>query len=131
MKALLKHLCGPSLRTLRWLLAFSGILLMVGCTNPMDLLKGSTNVAANTQIGKTNTQTLGQTEITEQSIVRPQARDIKQTSDTNKVSADELRDVTINEVPMWVILLLILGWLLPSPGEIGRSLVNLFKRTPK
>jgi hypothetical protein len=104
---------------------------MVGCTNPMDLLKGSTNVAANTQIGKTNTQTLGQTEITEQSIVRPQARDIKQTSDTNKVSADELRDVTINEVPMWVILLLILGWLLPSPGEIGRSLVNLFKRTPK
>ena len=128
MKVLLKHLCGPSLRTLRWLLAFSGILLRVGCTNPMDLLKGSTNVAANTQIGKTNTQTLGQTNLTEQSIVRPQARDIRQTADTNKVSSDRVETVVVNEVPIWVILLLILGWLLPSPGEIGRSLVSIFKR---
>ena len=128
MKVLLKHLCGPSLRTLRWLLAFSGILLMVGCTNPMDLLKGSTNVAANTQIGKTNTQTLGQTNLTEQSIVRPQARDIRQSADTNKVSSDKVETVVVNEVPMWVILLLILGWLLPSPGEIGRSLASIFKR---
>lgn len=128
MKVLLKHLCGLSLRTLRWLLAFSGILLMVGCTNPMDLLKGSTNVAANTQIGKTNTQTLGQTNLTEQSIVRPQARDIKQTADTNKVSSDRVETVIVNEVPVWVILLLILGWLLPSPGEIGRSLASIFKR---
>lgn len=130
MKVLLKHLCGPSLRTLRWLLAFSGILLMVGCSGPLDLLTGGgPNIAANTQVGKTNTQTLGQTNLTEQSIVRPQARDIRQSADTNKVSSDTVETVVVNEVPMWVILLLILGWLLPSPGEIGRSLVNIFKKS--
>lgn len=129
MKVLLKHLCGPSLRTLRWLLAFSGILLMVGCTNPMDLLKGSTNVAANTQIGKTNTQTLGQTNLTEQSIVRPQARDIKQSSDTNKVSSDRVETVIVNETPPWLIFIgvilfalwSLLLYQLPSPDQIWKK----------
>jgi len=128
MKALLKSLCGPSLRTLHWLLVSSGILLMAGCSNPLDLLSGGTNVAANVQAGKTNTQTLGTTNNTEQSIVRPQARDIRQSSDTNKVTADRVETVVVNETPPWVILLLILGWLLPSPGEMGRSLVNIFRR---
>lgn len=129
MKVLLKLLCGPSLRTLRWLSVSSGILLMAGCSGPLDLLTGGgTNVAANTQVGKTNTQTLGQTNLTEQSIVRPQARSIKQSADTNKVSSDRVETVVVNEVPVWVILLLILGWLLPSPGEIGRSIASIFKR---
>jgi hypothetical protein len=128
MRALLKSLCGPSLRTLRWLLVSSGILLMVGCSNPLDLLSGGTNVAANVQAGKTNTQTLGTTNNTEQSIVRPQARIIKQSSDRNKVASDSVEYIEINEIPPWVILLLILGWLLPSPGEMGRSLVNIFRR---
>lgn len=107
----------------------SGILLMVGCSGPLDLLTGGgPNIAANTQVGKTNTQTVGTTNNTDQTIVRPQARDIKQTSDTNKVSADKVETVVVNEVPVWVILLLILGWLLPSPGEIGRSIASIFKR---
>ena len=128
MNHLLKSLYGLYLRTLRWLLVCSGILLMVGCSNPLDLLTGGTNVIANTQVGKTNTQTIGTTKNLEQSIVRPQARDIKQTSDTNKVSADRVETVVVNEVPIWVILLLILGWLFPSPGEIGRSIVSIFKK---
>lgn len=129
MNHLLKSLYGLSLRTLRWLLVCSGILLMAGCSGPLDLLTGGgTNVAANTQVGKTNTQTLGQTNLTEQSIVRPQARSIKQSADTNKVSSDRVETVVVNEVPVWVILLLILGWLLPSPGEIGRSIASIFKR---
>jgi hypothetical protein len=110
------------------IILLSGILLMVGCSNPLDLLSGGTNVAANVQAGKTNTQTVGTTNNTEQSIVRPQARTIKQSSDRNKVASDSVEYIEINEIPPWVILLLILGWLLPSPGEMGRSLANIFRR---
>lgn len=120
----------PSLYSplVRSLLVCLGMLLMVGCSGPLDLLTGGgPNVAANTQVGKTNTQTVGQTNLTEQSVVRPQARDIRQTSDTNKVSAESVQTVVVNEIPAWVILLLILGWFLPSPGQIGRSLVNIFR----
>jgi len=107
------------------------MLLMVACSNlnPIGLLTGGgPNVAANTQAGKTNTQTIGTTTINEQKLVRPQARDIRQTADTNQVRSDNVETVVVNEVPVWVILLLILGWLFPSPGEIGRSIANIIKK---
>lgn len=64
----------------------------------------------------------------DQKIVRPQARDIRQSQDTNKVQADRVETVVVNELPPWILLLLILGWLLPSPGEMGRAIFNIFKR---
>jgi len=98
-------------------------------SNPLSLLTGGgPNVAANVQAGKTNSQTVGTTNVTEQKLVRPQARDIRQSNDTNKVQASEVDTVVVNEVPVWVILLLILGWLFPSPGEIGRSILSIFKK---
>jgi len=119
----------PYSHSVRLLLGCLGILLMVGCSGPLDLLTGGgVNTAANTQVGKTNTQTVGTTQNTDQTIVRPQARDIKQSSDTNKVSSGTIDTVVVNEIPVWVILLLIVGWLLPSPGEMGRSLISIFKR---
>ena len=119
----------PYSHSVRLLLGCLGILLMVGCSGPLDLLTGGgVNTAANTQVGKTNTQTVGTTQNTDQTIVRPQARDIKQSSDTNKVSSGTIDTVVVNEIPVWVILLLIVGWLLPSPGEMGRSLSSIFKR---
>lgn len=48
-----------------------------------------------------------------------------------KVSAESVEKVTVNEVQPWVVLLLILGWLLPSPNEIARCVSNLFKRKDK
>lgn len=118
-----------SLPSVPLLLGCLGILLMVGCSSPLDLLKGSTNVAANTQIGKTNTQTLGQTNLTEQSIVRPQARDIRQTADTNKVSSDRVETVIVNETPPWLIFIgvilfalwSLLLYQLPSPDQIWKK----------
>ena len=44
------------------------------------------------------------------------------------VTADRVDKVTVNEVPPWVILLLVLGWLLPSPGEMGRKIQGWFRR---
>lgn len=115
---------------LKIVLVVIALMVIPSCgTSPLKFLTGGgPNVAANTQVGKTNTQTVGTTNNTDQTIVRPQARDIKQTSDTNKVSADRVETVVVNEIPPWVLLLLILGWLLPSPGEMGRSLANIFRR---
>lgn len=112
-------------------MASNGIIL-TGCGtvgNPLKLLSGGgTNVAANTQVGKTNTQTVGTTNNTEQRLSVSQAETITQATDTNKVKADKVETVVVNEVPAWVILLLILGWLFPSPNEIGRWIRSLFIR---
>jgi len=86
-------------------------------------------VAANTQVGKTNNQTIGSSKNTEQSIVRPQARDIKQTSDTNRVSTESVETLVVNEIPPWLVglfLLLFVAWSyllwkLPSPDEIWKK----------
>ena len=121
-----------SLRSLPLLLACLGMLLMAGCSgSPLSLLTGGgPKVAANVQAGKTNSQTVGTTSITEQKLVKPQAREIRQTADTNKVRSDSVETVVVNEVPVWVILLLVLGWLLPSPGEIGRYLRSMLVKRP-
>lgn len=130
MKTLLKSWSTLSSPTLLLPLAFSGTLLMAGCSGtPLSLLTGGgPNVAANTQVGKTNNQTIGTSSVTEQKLVRPQARKIEQTADNNKVKADEVKTVVVNEVPPWVILLLVLGWLLPSPSEISRKITNAFRK---
>lgn len=46
---------------------------------------------------------------------------------TAQVQADQAQ-VTIQDTPPWVIMLLVLGWLFPSPNEIARWITNLFKR---
>lgn len=85
-----------------------------------------TNVAANTQIGKTNSQTIGTTKNTEQKIVvETLTGEIEQSNDDNKVSAKSVDNLTINEIPPWVILLLVLGWMLPTPQEMGRGLLKI------
>ena len=49
----------------------------------------------------------------------------------NKVSsleASKVDQVNIQQTPVWMIVLLVLGWLLPSPNEISRWIRGLFKR---
>lgn len=127
MQASSKLSCGLSLRSLLLLLALIGLTSLAGCgTSPLSLLTGGgPNVAANTQIGKENSQAVV-TQTTRTEVKAGDNSDIKTVS--SKVSADSLGKVTINEVPPWVILLLILGWLLPSPNEIARWLTSLVKR---
>ncbi len=118
----LKSLSGQSSRLL---LLLSVLMLTASCSKgPLSLLTGGgPNVAANIQAGKTNSQTLGTTKIVEQ---KTESGDIK--SVDSKVSAESVEKVTVNETQPWVILLLILGWLLPSPNEIGRWVTSVFKR---
>ena len=128
----LKLLSGRSLRSLV-LLSVSMLFLNNCSSNPLGLLMGGgPKVAANIQAGKTNSQTIGTTNNVEQKVEAPIiSRDLVQSSDTTEVKADKVEKVQISNTEPWVILLLILGWLLPSPNEIGRSIVNLFKRKDK
>ena len=104
------------------------VFLLASCSNPLKLLLGGgPNIAANTQAGQTNNQTLGTNSTVNQKLVRPQARKIIQTADTSRVKADKVETVVVNEIPFWVLLLLVLGWLLPSPSEIVRIVRNAFK----
>ena len=86
---------------------------------PSLLSGGGTNVAANTQIGKENTQNVGLN-----SSIRPQLRVdapvetvVQDTSTTKNTEIDPL-----------MLILLILGWLAPSPNEMGRGILKLFRR---
>ena len=109
----LGSLCGPSLPLLLLLLVF---IPMAGCSKmgALSLLTGGgPNVAANTQVGKTNNQTVG-TNVTHAPTVtlRPKAR-----VDT----IDQSVDTTVNqELPMWVwilgSLLFIIGWVTDTPA---------------
>lgn len=75
---------------------------------------------------------MGTTNNVEQKVDKPViSRDLVQSSDNTDVKADNVEKVQISNTEPWVILLLILGWLLASPNEIGRSILSLFKRKDK
>jgi len=89
---------------------------------------GGTNVAANTQLGQTNNQTVGTSESTTQEIkVEKLEGTVEQSNDDNKVNTDIVENLNINEIPPWVILLLILGWLLPSPNEMWNGFLRMIR----
>jgi hypothetical protein len=71
---------------------------------------------------------LGKTTNSDQTLKFETADRVFQTSDNSQVKADSVQQVIVNETPVWVILLLLLGWLLPSPNEIGRWIRSLFSR---
>jgi hypothetical protein len=105
------------------LVAFIGLMsLLSACMTPLSLLTGGgPNVAANTQIGKENNQGINiDYQAPAQSTI-PQIRPEGNVNDINQVN-------NISEINPLMLLLLILGWLAPSPGEIGRGIVSLFKR---
>lgn len=110
--------------------------LLAGCMlNPMKLIGGGggPSVSANVQAGKTNSQTLGSSTNTDQEInLQTLQGNLNQSNDRNKVSTDNVGNININEIPPLVLILLVLGWLAPSPQEIGRgflTLIGSFRRS--
>jgi len=104
------------------LLILVALLALTACGGPLGLLTGGgPNVAANVQAGKENTQQLVGNQINTEA-----GRDIVQ--QTSPITSDNIEEVTIQQTPLWMMLLLILGWLLPSPNEISRFIRGLFKR---
>lgn len=92
--------------------------------------KGPT-VNSNAQIGKENKQAA----VTfEEEETNNAGRDVVQTEILKEVEAGPVEKLLISNqnIPPWVMLLLILGWLLPTPTDIGRGiyflLIGLFRR---
>lgn len=125
----LRSWSGLSSRLLVWPLVLMFTLTATGCgMSPLSLLTGGgTNVAANTQLGKQNNQTIGTSTVQELGTQTVTAEKVNNSQvQTNRVNATEVQTVVVNEVPTWVILLLVLGWILPSPGEMGRIIRGWF-----
>ena len=96
-----------------------------------------TNVNSNAQIGKENRQTGVSFE---EETTTNAGRDVIQTEilKENPVNTGMVENLLIKNqnIPPWVMLLLILGWLLPTPTEIALGIKNFFlalfrRREPK
>jgi hypothetical protein len=121
MLKLSKFSFGRSSRSVLWLLVWIGLASLPGCgVSPLSLLTGGgTNVAANTQVGKENNQTIGVV-TNSRPVLRVEApvdTVVQDTSTTKNTEVDPL-----------MLLLLVLGWLAPSPNEMGRGILKLFSR---
>ena len=108
---------------MRWLIL---VLFLSGCgLSTLGLLGGSDGptVNSNAQIGKENRQSVMSVEQTEEVSA---GRDVIQTEIIKEVETGAVGslDILNTNIPPWVMLLLILGWLLPTPTEIGRGIMN-------
>lgn len=97
------------------------LTLLTGCTGlPGALLSTLTNsqpgLAVEAQVGKENTKVVG---ISEQ---------VKGDKVTKSVEANNVENINVQQTPVWLYIALILGWMLPSPGEMARGILSLFKR---
>ena len=88
--------------------------------NPLSNSGGPT-VNANFLAGKENTQ-----QVVAQQNRQEAGRDIVTTE--KEVEAENVETIKISNtnIPIWVILLLVLGWLLPTPTSIAIWFGNLF-----
>lgn len=78
------------------------------------LTGGGPNVAANTQVGKENYQG-----VTTNVITQPELRP------EGPVDTAIQDNSTNTNLPFWFLVLFALGWLAPSPQEMGRGFYNL------
>ena len=100
-----------------------------GCGGPLSFLTGGgPNVAANVQAGKTNSQTVGTTRISEQKVVRPQARSIEQSAGQTGVRSERVETVIVNEYPVWLVLAFALAVFLDSPLRWPGQIIDAFRR---
>ena len=117
-------------------LAIAVVVLLAGRADGLKMaagaLGGGPYVAANVQAGKTNAQVIGGAAFTDQHLIKPRARTIEQAAGETGVRAEAVQSVTVqNEAPAWIWALMIAGWLLPSPSEIGSALSRLVTRRKK
>ena len=108
---------------MRWLV----LTLLLSGSGLTSLLpfggSGGPTVNSNAQIGAENRQAAVSVEQTTSA-----GRDVIQTTKEVETGKVENLDITNTNIPPWVILLLILGWLLPTPTEIGRSITDFVLR---
>ena len=108
---------------MRWLIF---VLFLSGCGLSTLLPLGGSGgptVNSNAQVGKENRQSVFSAEQSEEVTA---GRDVIQTETVKEVETGKVENLDIinTNIPPWVMLLLILGWLLPTPTEIARGFMN-------
>ena len=106
---------------MRWLV----VVLFLSSCGLSTLLplggSGGPTVNSNAQIGAENRQSVMSVEQPKRLLQVEIIQTFKKRSRDRKV---ENLDIINTNIPPWVMLLLILGWLLPTPTEIGRGIMN-------
>lgn len=113
---------------MRLALALTLVLFLGGCLSPLGLLSSfgggggsGTSVNANTQIGKENNQSA----IDQSRDISGENVNVNQSQGAFSVDGDAGNVKVLNQdIPMWIILLAVLGWMLPSPIEIWRGFLK-------
>ena len=114
---------------MRLALALTLVLFLGGCLSLLGLLSSfggggggsGTNVNANTQIGKENNQSV----IDQSRDISGENVNVNQSQGAFSVDGDAGNVKVLNQdIPMWMILLAVLGWMLPSPIEIWRGFLK-------
>lgn len=77
-----------------------------------NALKPDDGVSVEAQVGKENTKQI-----------------VGQQNETNNEVGGDMNTVTVmnQNIPMWLIFLLIIGWMMPTPSNIWKGFINLFK----
>lgn len=113
------------------LLCLGGCSTIPSFLNPLSS-KGGPTVNANVLAGKENTQ-----QVVAQQNRQDAGRDIITTEVLKEVEAQSVEEIKIKNtnIPAWVLLLLLLGWVLPTPQQIGHwfgvqflNFLKLFRR---
>jgi hypothetical protein len=114
---------------MRLALALTLVLFLGGCLSPLGILGSfggggggsGTSVNANTQIGKENNQSA----IDQSRDISGENVNVNQSQGAFSVDGDAGSVKVLNQdIPMWMILLAVLGWMLPSPIEIWRGFLK-------
>ena len=109
------------------ILLICGIIGLQGCS-ALKLLKGGSGVNANAQVGKENTQQAVVNQ--ENTKIEGENVNVQQKETDTSISTKNVEKLVQNNtnVPIWYLLLLVVGWLLPSPQEIWAGFVKSLER---
>ncbi len=110
-------------------------LLAVSSCGPLSglsSLAGGPQVNTNAQVGATNTQQLVASQ-SNRSVSAGRNSQVTVNETEQRVAADSVETIVVEAdiPPLWLILSLLfgfIGWLLPSPGEMSRTVRGWFKR---
>ena len=114
---------------MRLILALTLVIFLGGWMSPLGLLSSfggggggdGTSVNANTQIGKENNQSA----IDQSRDISGENVNVNQSQGAFSLDGDAGNVKVLNQdIPMWIILLAVLGWMLPSPIEIWRGFLK-------
>jgi hypothetical protein len=111
-------------------LAVSSAFVLSSCT-PLTWIPGiggGNSGPSLTAVGTQMAAEANQQIVADQSNIRSEGGDIEVNELEDTVTTRDVESIRImnQDIPPWVIIALILGWLAPSPSEMGRGLMSLF-----